>query len=720
MNTISDEQAVVLNHVKNGHNVVVNAVAGSGKSTTILSIAKALPNRKIIQFTYNSMLRFEIKNKTVEYDIANLDVHTYHSFAVKYYHSSAYTDTGIRHIMSTPLKPRIHLPKKDIIVIDEAQDMTPLYFFFISKYAHDMNHMFQLIVLGDFMQGLYEFKGADIRFLTLASRLWDKHPLLKTRVFHACSLQTSYRITNQMAHFVNVCLLNDVRLHACRNGPRVTYIRNTQRNIENTVIYIIQSLLSDPENRPSDIFILGASVKGGNSPIRRLENALVSRGIPCFVPMIETADCIDDKVIQGKIVFSTFHSVKGRQRKYVFVVGFDQGYMRFYGRKLDPELCPSTIYVACTRATNALYLMERADYNTDKPLEFLKCTHFDMKKMPEIDFRGMPYYPFYETPLTNSECEIHTHYVTPSELIKFISENVLEAITPILESVFIVEKQKTVELDIPTMVETMPGIFEDVSDLNGLAIPAMYYDYLNSLWGFTEQHNVLYESILLMLDEFKENEHGYLKHYASLLPKTFVSPAEYTFLANVYVAFQEKLYFKLQQIPENGYNWLTDSMFAQCKRRLNAVIKMSEENPMIEKTIIHQSQETEHACLDAVINEYFYENVKFRFTARVDIIAAKTVWELKCVKEITMDHKLQLIIYAWLYLYLYPNETMDFKLFNIRTNEILKLNADKEHLDFIVISLLQGKYQDTEQLDDNAFMEMCTNKEGLTTANNSS
>ena len=83
MNPISEEQAIVLKHIKAGENAVVNAVAGSGKSTTVLSIAVAMKSSKIIQFTYNSMLRCEIKEKTESLGIENLDVHTYHSSAVK-------------------------------------------------------------------------------------------------------------------------------------------------------------------------------------------------------------------------------------------------------------------------------------------------------------------------------------------------------------------------------------------------------------------------------------------------------------------------------------------------------------------------------------------------------------------------------------------------------------------------------------------------------------
>ncbi len=703
MNPISEEQAVVLKHIKAGENAVVDAVAGSGKSTTVLSIAAAMKTSKIIQFTYNSMLRCEIKEKTDILGIANLDVHTYHSMAVKYYNSSAYTDTGIRHILANKTKPRIRIPKKDIVVIDEAQDMTPLYFQLVVKLTMDMNHPFQLIVLGDFMQGLYEFKGADTRFLTLAQHFWNHHPLIKSKIFNACSLNTSYRITNQMSSFINQVLLGEDRLLTCREGPLpVYYLRNSRRNLENTVVYHINQLLADGA-LPSDIFVLGASVKGPNSQIRKMENILVSQGIPCHVPMFES-DNVDEKIIQKKLVFSTFHSVKGRQRKYVFVMGFEKGYMRFYGKDLPQDKCPSTLYVATTRATHGLFILERNDFETDKPLEFLKKSHFEMKKMPEIEFKGSPYFPMYESVEKPAE-EAVKHYITPTDLIKFIPESVLEEITPYLDKMFKVVKEKSAEINIPTVVETYQGYFEEVSDLNGLAIPAMYYDYLSSIWeeGAT---NVLYQSILILLDEFKEHEHKYLKEIASKLPATFSKPADYLFLANVYIAFQEKLYFKLKQIGENEYEWISDSALERSRNRLEKTIgiECEECKPLIEKTIIHQSQEQEHERIDKYLEEYFEDGVHFRFTARTDLITSETVWEIKCVREITMDHQLQVVIYAWLYKLLeYPEKK--FKIFNIRTNEVQELNASQEELDFIVISLLQGKYQREKKMTDQEFLD---------------
>ena len=171
----SPEQQTILEHVAAGKHVVVNAVAGSGKSTTILSVAHAFPDKQVLQITYNSMLRHEMKEKVHNAHLENLDVHTFHSLAVKYYLPSAHTDTELRHIILHRL-PLNHPPQKswDILVLDEAQDMSFLYYYFICLFLENLgkNAPKQLMVLGDHQQCLYQFKGADSRFLTMAPRIW--------------------------------------------------------------------------------------------------------------------------------------------------------------------------------------------------------------------------------------------------------------------------------------------------------------------------------------------------------------------------------------------------------------------------------------------------------------------------------------------------------------------------------------------------------------------
>ncbi len=267
---LSIEQQYILDEVKTGANVIVDAVAGTGKTTLIMAIAKELSNKQILQITYNKSLKFEVRDKIKEAELTNLNVHTYHSLAVCHYAPTAHVDNELNKIIdaNTPLVGKIN--PIDIIVIDEAQDMTLLYFQLIVKFIKDVGKSIQLLVLGDYMQGLYEFKGSDIRFLTLAQDIWIQHPYLQTMKFKQCTMKTSYRITNQMCSFVNNVLLGEDRMKACRDDMNVQYIRNSGYNMEIIICAEITRLM-DAGISPSEIFILGPSVKRGR--IRNLENA---------------------------------------------------------------------------------------------------------------------------------------------------------------------------------------------------------------------------------------------------------------------------------------------------------------------------------------------------------------------------------------------------------------------------------------------------------------
>ena len=96
--------------------------------------------------------------------------------------------------------------------------------------------------------------------------------------------------------------------------------------------------------RPADIFVLAPSVKSENSPIKLIENMLVNNNIPCFVPMSETSS-ISSEIIKNKVIFSSFHQSKGRERKVVVVYGFDDSYFAFFNKDSDPQTCISYAHV---------------------------------------------------------------------------------------------------------------------------------------------------------------------------------------------------------------------------------------------------------------------------------------------------------------------------------------------------------------------------------------
>ena len=242
---LSEEQQCILDTVKEGHNVMVDAVAGTGKTTLILSIAREMPDTKILQLTYNASLRKDVKETVEKNDIQNLTVHTYHSLAKRYYLSTGYTDTEIRRLLFKNMPLKEVSPKYDMIVLDECQDMTLLYFQLMVKFIKDIDCNIQLLILGDYMQGLYDFKGADIRFLTMADQVWEGLTNLNTPGFQKRTMKMSFRITNQMRHFVNDVMLGEDRMNSCREGDIVTYVRNSRSNISRVVYGEITKLLEN-------------------------------------------------------------------------------------------------------------------------------------------------------------------------------------------------------------------------------------------------------------------------------------------------------------------------------------------------------------------------------------------------------------------------------------------------------------------------------------------
>jgi hypothetical protein len=693
MESLSDEQKHILFQIKKGHNVIVDAVAGTGKTTLILSIPLVCPKKQIMQMTYNKSLKDEVREKIAQQGLTTITVHTYHSLAKKYYSADAHMDAGMKRVVMNDLLPRIQLPKVNILICDEKQDMTFLYFCFMIKFARDLGAKVQLVCLGDYKQGLYEFKGSDIRFLTYAETIWKTHPNLRTKKFVKCTMKTSYRITNQMCAFVNNALLGEERMKACRDGIEVQYIRNTSYNIQIIVCAEIMKLLESGV-KPNDIFVLGPSVKGAYSNIRKLENMLVEKNIPCHVPMLENTN-IDERVIGGKIVFSTFHCVKGRQRPYVFVVGFDNSYFKYYAKNLPRDICPNTIYVACTRATKGLFILESNTKPEDRPLEFLHMNHVEMKQQQYINFRGLHQTIFQD--IDESASKLVTQ-LTPTEMIKFIPESVLEDISFVLEKVFITEPTMMAELNIQSVIETKAGFFEEVGDLNGIAIPAMYYDFLMSAHG-NDESSTMHDILKSNIEMHGEIKNEYLKTIIENLPKKLETVSDYLYMANVSLAIQESLYFKLKQIQPDEYNWLTDDIVCETKNRLRVTVGKDCQNemPKIEEYIIYGSMDEQHVQIDNMLAPIF-DGRKFRFTARTDIISENIIWELKCTSELSVEHKLQVIIYAWLWnMRVNPDgfqnmASKQFKIYNIKTNELLRLDASMEELNFIVVSILKGRF----------------------------
>jgi hypothetical protein len=267
-------------------------------------------------------------------------------------------------------------------------------------------------------------------------------------------------------------------------------------------------------------------------------------------------------------------------------------------------------------------------------------------------------------------------------------------------------------------LKTRAGFYEDVSDLNGIAIPSLLYDYIINLYTDDTDDTdtsdaacpcILYDMIIQTMSQTKPNKHLYLKGIVRQLDPVCSSIEDYLYMANVYEATQEKLYFKLNQIERDEYTWLTPDVLSQCKHRLLSVLEeeIMMEKPEIEKTIIQYDDDLPHALIQQCLSPYFSGKEVFQFTARIDLMTHSTLWELKCTSEITAEHMIQTVIYAWIMRTIDPKFSRTVKIFNIRTGQILRLDAQKSTLDKIVVSLLKGKYVKQEPISDDLFVRTC-------------
>jgi hypothetical protein len=671
-------------------------------------------------------LKREVSEKKEKYGLTNIAIFTYHSFAYKYYTEEANTDIGISKIVRTDMPPKMSLPHIDILVGDEIQDMNFLYYQFVQKVLSDSGNKshIQILILGDKYQGLYEFKGADTRFLTLGHQIWSTASPLP---FKQMNLTTSYRVTRQIADFVNKVMLGpDIidssivlgnssldcdsflgeRIHAVKDGPKVSYIRRSNcfqvyRSIGAKIVNMILSGYA----KPSDIFVLAASVK--QKYFKMIENMLVENNIPCYVPMNDV-NTIHSDVIKNKVIFSSFHQSKGRERKVVIIYGFDRTYFDYYNRGADMSVCPSTLYVAATRATEKLIVVE-----SDDPLPFLKYTHFQLRDSSFVEFEGEPM-NFFDAFANANENDVQYHKTSPTELIRFLNENVVITIADLMEDYLFTsssnvmmdqhDDKTTIVLNENFITSSYFGndVCEEVSDLNGLVIPSLYQERNSGA-------NTISEYVLAQIDKERPFYKEKLNEVDFSQP---LSLANHLLVTNIYKAMNENLYFKLAQIV--SYDWLSqdnvDAMFGNMDAHISEPANLE-----YEVTIIKDKYKTAELTADKYcrIDEFIERHMGkefgiLRMNAIVDAISPDTIWEFKCVEALTTEHRLQLLIYAWLIRMTGEcNLNMKFKLLNIRTGEMQTLNHSSTLVDKIMVMMLKAKFEKHVPKSDEEFVRNC-------------
>ena len=371
--------------------------------------------------------------------------------------------------------------------------MTPLYYRLICKIYYEINDYPPICIIGDCRQSIYGFNGADSRFITMADEIFNFNAL----DWHRLRLSISFRLTHETAAFVNHILAND-RLSAIRSGqPPLYYIGNLFSNENVDLINLVAKL------PPEDVFVLCPSLRGKNSPQVLFENNLKqnprTKHIPIYVPVSST-ESLDQSLIAGKLVFSTFHQVKGLERKYVFVFGFDAKYFQYHCRNANQKICPNEIYVASTRASERLFLISS---NSAAPFDFVNPS-----KLPRFcEVQG-------KIKSTNRFRSVKIGKISSESLVRHLREDAITNAHSLMKYEFC--KKHIIPINIPTKIKTPNGCVESVQDINRRAV----------IYAVEMRFNEVYEPVSKALEtgnQLLKDECGYINKLCQISKYDWIS-----------------------------------------------------------------------------------------------------------------------------------------------------------------------------------------------------
>lgn len=376
----SDEQSVIIDCSKNEKNVnvVVDAVAGSGKTTTICGILQQNMDSKVLILTYNRHLCQETLIKLQLFGLENGEIYTVHGFVYTYYNNSDYTDRIIRDTLKHDLPLKKQGVPYDIVVLDEFQDFNMHMLQSVIKYIRDVMLTFpkwkpRIFLLGDKYQCVYsDLHGSDNRFLIHAPSLF--HVFGEWKRF---SLQTTYRLTEKMTEFINKAILRSNFFISDKVGQRKPVYIVTDPYSEMLHLWLYD-FIRQHRYKPDDIFILAPSIKNGNAPVYRLTNYLSERGYPIFYSN-QYEDVCNVKETENKVTVNTYHVCKGRERPLVIVFNFDSSYFQWFAKDKSMHDCTNPQYVSFTRGLEDLVLIQS---RKESPLPFMDID--EMKKTCQV------------------------------------------------------------------------------------------------------------------------------------------------------------------------------------------------------------------------------------------------------------------------------------------------------------------------------------------------
>lgn len=761
----------MLNSIRDGNSVIIDAVAGSGKTTTVLMIDDAFPSKRILQVTYNASLKAEVRNKKRPGSF--LEVHTFHSLGYNIYTKDCTTDTVITDIIDDVHTPSNFKPF-DIIIIDECQDMTELYFRFMRKFyidnraAYSSEHVAalssthwhpQMVFIGDKYQCINGYKNADSRYLTLADELWADlmHPNTKVS---RLTLSVSYRVTKQIAAFVNTSLL-----HCPDDKPRMIAANGREgRNVElcvgsydangkryetpfrTHIASALINMLTGPHKsvRPEDILIIMPSVKvkpNKQKPWQKMVNELSARNIPVWSSQSDDYTP-SNRDQEGKVVISTIHGVKGIGRKVVVAYDFSMGYYDYYDRTGNVNVCPNVWYVAATRSKQHLILVGGKKQEDIIPFLYIpKDTHSSYLTI--TDHAAIPDRTWNrERNIINRDltAQKYLHMFDVTGMTKLIDGTTQAIIEPLIDEL-LVKVGDIEEIALPTYIASnIEGCEENISAINSDAVMEVWEAKKRGSNKTVRLNSLitLYETQGQVIN--KKVADGFNLDDAATRYLDTSNASDYLHTAALYKSELNGLMFIYSQLK--GFTWLSRDKLLECMESMRTVANRDIDYYDIEVEVATKTDsifvqkdglkapKSIHCTLLSNMFPEFADALKGHYmnlTGRIDLMElaeSKTtdlyrqsrinnVYEFKLKQAIGLNDKVQLIVYACILDWNcracnVPQEARPKKytLYNIRNHDHYCFEATPENMIIvrkIVYHIIVQSFKLSQNADDEAF-----------------
>lgn len=655
----SEQQAEALEtFAREKCNLIINACAGSGKTTLILMLAQRHPEMEFLILMYNKFLARDTRARAEAIGVRNVTIGTIHHFGYKYYIPECRTDFGLKRVFQNNIPFIRELPKPDVIVVDEAQDLNPIMKMFLDRFFNDLVNSQtrfspRMVILGDERQLLYEFKDADSRFLTAA----DKEVIfgyINRYPWKNAKLDASNRLTPPHAAFINGVMNRptDKKIYSARQTLR------SGESAYNLPLYVIGNPFKEPYLQierllalgylPEDILVLAPSIRiARETPMKVLCSKLVAGKRPVFVSESDDAE-FDDSAARGKICCCTPYQAKGIERKAVIVMNFDETYPRFYSPEAQ-ERMSNALFVALTRASEELILIQN---HSEKPLPFIEpsllrtyCRVLGVQaqpsQKPSQNFKNAPT-DLGQQPLTFAVTTLTRHCST--ELIeKAISHLNLE---PIIPAGYGPPRPAGNIKDIyglPLSVVAITGtaasslhewhsrrsfsLIETVKD----ALNGDFYHRCRSAGGGRSVRQIISHKHMSKIQSVSKNFncHG------------SISVADILYTATVHNACMSGYVHKLGTISSTSYNWVT----AEHAREISRTI--DEHIPRCSRVEYEYLAETRFPTVRVINDEELDEEHKgivLQGVADLVIEDKRQVLEIK-YGEVTPEHIIQVALY---------------------------------------------------------------------------